>query len=165
MFESVGWSEILILLVAALFILGPERLPEAAAWMGRSVRKVRDFATGARQQLKDEMGPEYEEFRKPIEDLRGLRNFDPKRAVTQHLFDGDTDPAGLNNINGTRPVGGDGAQTASYAGGTYADRTGGAGVGGIGAGGAGAAGAAPAAKPAQEPLKAGEQPPVDPDAT
>ncbi|MCR3722763.1 MULTISPECIES: Sec-independent protein translocase protein TatB [Prauserella salsuginis group] len=158
MFESVGWSEILVLLVAALFILGPERLPEAAAWMGRSVRKVRDFATGARQQLKDEMGPEYEELRRPIEDLRGLRNFDPKRAVTQHLFDGDPDPAGLNNINGTRPVGGDGAQTTPYAGGTHG------GVGGIGAGSAGT-GAAPATSPAQEPLKSGEKPPVDPDAT
>ncbi|MCP2255307.1 sec-independent protein translocase protein TatB [Prauserella aidingensis] len=163
MFESVGWSEILVLLVAALFILGPERLPEAAAWMGRSVRKVRDFATGARQQLKDEMGPEYEELRKPIEDLRGLRNFDPKRAVTQHLFDGDTDPAGLSSLNGTRPIGGDGAHTTPYAGDTRADSTGGAGVGGIGAGGAGAAPSA--AKPAQEPLESGQKPPVDPDAT
>ncbi|GAA1246185.1 Sec-independent protein translocase protein TatB [Prauserella halophila] len=159
MFESIGWSEILVMLVAALFILGPERLPEAAAWMGRSVRKVRDFATGARQQLKDEMGPEYEEFRKPIEDLRGLRDFDPKRAVTQHLFDGDSDPAGLNNLNGSRPIGGDGAQTTPNASDRSGD-TGGAGVGGIGAGGAGTA-----AKPRQDPLTSGEKPPVDPDAT
>lgn len=151
MFESVGWSEVLVLLVAALFILGPERLPEAAAWMGRSVRKVRDFATGARQQLKDEMGPEYDEFRKPIQDLQQLRNVDPKRAVTQHLFDGDSDPAGLNNINGTRPLGGDGAQATPYAGGT--------GMGGVASGGA-----AGGAKP-QEPLQSGERPPVDPDAT
>ncbi|MGH3449181.1 MAG: Sec-independent protein translocase TatB, partial [Haloechinothrix sp.] len=82
-----------------LFILGPERLPEAMAWVGRTVRKVRDFATGARDQLRTEMGSEFDEFRKPIEDLRSLRNFDPKRAVTQHLFDGDPDPLGLKDFD------------------------------------------------------------------
>lgn len=97
MFESVSWGEVLVLVIAALFILGPERLPEAMAWVGRSVRKVRDFATGARDQLREEIGPEYEQFRKPIEDLRELRNFNPRRAVTQHLFDGDEDPLGLND--------------------------------------------------------------------
>ncbi|GLY68316.1 Sec-independent protein translocase protein TatB [Amycolatopsis taiwanensis] len=132
MFSSVGWGEILVLVVAGLFILGPERLPGAAAWLGQSVRKVREFASGARQQLKDEMGPEFDDFRKPLEDLRQLRNFDPKRAITQHLFDGDSDPLGLNGTSGgsTKP---NGYPTA------------------------------PAAKP--EPLKPGEKPPVDPDAT
>lgn len=142
MFESIGWGEILVLLVAALFILGPERLPEAAAWLGRSMRKVRDFASGARQQLRDEMGPEYDEFRKPIEDLRQLRNFDPRRAVTQHLFDGDPDPLGLDNINGTGNGHANGANGTAKPNGH------------------------PAPSPAQaEPLKPGEKPPVDPDAT
>src|SRR5690606_39199767 len=95
MFESVSWGEVLVLIVAALFILGPERLPEAMSWVGRTVRKVREFATGAREQLRQEIGPEYEQFRKPLEDLRELRNFNPRRVVTQHLFDGDDDPFGL----------------------------------------------------------------------
>jgi sec-independent protein translocase protein TatB len=99
-FDSVGWGEILVLIVAGLFILGPERLPEAASWLAKGVRKVREFATGARQQLRDEMGPEFEEFRKPLEDLRTLRNFDPRRAITNHLFDGDPDPLGLNGTSG-----------------------------------------------------------------
>lgn len=135
MFDSIGWGEILVLIVAGLFILGPERLPEAAAWMARSVRKVREFATGAREQLREEMGPEFDQLRKPLEDLRGLRNFDPKRVVTQHLFDGDADPLGLNSITGTNGSNG-----------------------------------SPAIKPQSsvpqpEPLKPGERPPIDPDAT
>ncbi|WP_024877644.1 Sec-independent protein translocase protein TatB [Saccharomonospora piscinae] len=138
MFDSIGWGEILVLIVAGLFILGPERLPEAAAWMGRTVRKVRDFATGARQQLRDEVGTDFEEFRQPIQDLRNLRNFDPRQAVTQHLFDGDPDPLGLNNINGTDSPGGNG-QANGGAGSTTPHHV--------------------------EPLKAGEKPPVDPDAT
>ena len=82
MFESVGWGEILVLIIAGLFILGPERLPEAASWLAKSVRKVRDFATGAKEQLREEMGPEFDQLRKPLEDLRGLRNFDPKRVCS-----------------------------------------------------------------------------------
>jgi sec-independent protein translocase protein TatB len=98
MFDSIGWGEILILLLAGLFILGPERLPAAASWIGKSIRKVREFATGARDQLRSEMGPEFDELRKPLENLRELRNFDPKRMVTQHLF--NDEPA-----NGTKPNG------------------------------------------------------------
>ncbi|MCS7479753.1 Sec-independent protein translocase protein TatB [Umezawaea endophytica] len=97
MFDSIGWVEVLIIVVAGLFILGPERLPEAAGWVGRTIRQVRDYATGAREQLKQEMGPEFEQLRKPLEDLRELRNFDPKKAVTKHLFD---DPAPVEKPNG-----------------------------------------------------------------
>jgi sec-independent protein translocase protein TatB len=135
-FDSVGWGEILVLIVAGLFILGPERLPEAAAWLGKSVRKVREFASGAREQLREEMGPEFDELRKPLEDLRSLRNFDPKRVVTQHLFDGDSDPLGLNGLNG-------GAKPNGYPG----------------------PNGTPQAAGPPEPLKPGEKPPVDPDAT
>lgn len=97
MFESIGWAEILVLGIAGLFILGPERLPSAAAWLGRSVRKVRDFATGARDQLKTELGPDFDELRKPLQDLQQLRNFDPKTIVAKHLFDDEP--------NGTKPNG------------------------------------------------------------
>jgi sec-independent protein translocase protein TatB len=98
-FESIGWAEILVLGIAGLFILGPERLPSAAAWLGRNLRKLREYATGAREQLRSEMGPEFEELRKPLQDLQQLRQFDPKRAVARHLFD-DDGPG-----NGTKPNG------------------------------------------------------------
>ena len=92
MFESVGWGEILVLVVAGLFILGPERLPSAAAWLGSAVRQVREYATGARDQLRRELGPEFDELRKPLEDLRGLRDFNPRTAVRRTLFDDDPAP-------------------------------------------------------------------------
>ncbi|MGH3877140.1 MAG: Sec-independent protein translocase protein TatB [Actinophytocola sp.] len=103
MFDSIGWAEILVIVVAGLFILGPERLPEAAAWLGRSVRKVRDYATGAREQLRTEMGDDFEDLRKPLEDLQQLRNFDPRRAVTKHLFDDVDTPNGHTKANGHTP--------------------------------------------------------------
>jgi sec-independent protein translocase protein TatB len=139
-FDSVGWGEILVIIIAGLFILGPERLPEAASWLAKSVKKVRDFATGAREQLREEMGPEFEQLRKPLEDLRGLRNFDPKRVVTQHLFDGDADPLGLKGItNGNSIPATNGTNGSSYPVGQT--------------------------QSAPEPLKPGERPPIDPDAT
>lgn len=81
--------EILVIAVAGLFILGPDRLPSAAAWVGRNLRRVREYATGARDQLRSELGPEFDELRKPLQDLQQLRGFDPKRAVAKHLFDDD----------------------------------------------------------------------------
>jgi len=89
MFDSIGWGEILVLVVAGLFILGPERLPAAAAWLGRAVRQVREYATGAREQLRAEIGSDFDELRKPLEDLRGIRDLNPRRMVTRHLFDDD----------------------------------------------------------------------------
>jgi sec-independent protein translocase protein TatB len=120
---DISWGDFLVLIVAGLFILGPERLPGAAKWLGQTVRKVREYASGARDQLTTELGPEFEEFRQPLQDLRNLRNFDPRRAVTQHLLDatGGYDPrddlrdiaggvtfgspAGANGSNGVKPNG------------------------------------------------------------
>ncbi|WP_433783061.1 Sec-independent protein translocase protein TatB [Actinomycetospora sp. CA-101289] len=89
MFDNIGWPELLVLLLVGLFVLGPERLPAAAAWVASTVRTIRDYATGARDQLRNELGPEFDELRKPLEDLRSVRDLDPRRAVRQHLF---TDP-------------------------------------------------------------------------
>ncbi|CAL9631961.1 Sec-independent protein translocase protein TatB [Saccharothrix sp. NPDC042600] len=135
MFDSIGWVELLIIIVAGLFILGPERLPSAAAWVGRTIRQVREYATGARDQLKQEMGPEFESLRKPLEDLRELRNFDPKRAITKHLW--DDVPS-----NGTLGGGSGGSKPNGYP----------------------AAGQGPSVAQ-ERPLQHGERPPFDPDAT
>ena len=101
MFESVGWGEILVLIVAGLFILGPERLPAAAAWLARAIRQVRDYASGAREQLRGELGPEFDELRKPLEELRGLRSFNPRTAVRRTLFD---DSPSAQPTNGSTPA-------------------------------------------------------------
>lgn len=85
MFDSVGWGEILVLVVAALFILGPERLPGAAAWLGSTIRQVKGMAAGAAQQVRDEIGPEFDELRKPLDELRTIRRFNPRQATVDLL--------------------------------------------------------------------------------
>ncbi|MFR9751050.1 Sec-independent protein translocase protein TatB [Nocardia sp. 004] len=89
MFSNIGWGEMIILLVAALMILGPERLPGAVRWTMRSLRQVRDYASGATSQLKQELGPEFEDLRKPLADLNQLRGMTPRAMVTKHLLNGD----------------------------------------------------------------------------
>lgn len=89
MFGNIGWGEMMVLVVAALVILGPERLPGAVAWTTRSLRQVRNYASGATAQLKDELGPEFEELRKPLADLQQLRGMTPRSLITKHLLEGD----------------------------------------------------------------------------
>lgn len=110
MFDSVGWPEILVLALVGLFVLGPDRLPEGAAWLGKAVRQVRDYATGAREQIRSEMGPEFDELQKPLNDLRNVRNFNPKTAVTKHLLDGENP---LDDLTGSSGGGSNGNGSAS----------------------------------------------------
>jgi sec-independent protein translocase protein TatB len=56
-FEGIGWGEILMLLGAAIFIFGPDRLPEVARQAGKMLRTARQLASNARSQLADELGP------------------------------------------------------------------------------------------------------------
>jgi sec-independent protein translocase protein TatB len=141
---NISWGEFAVLIVAGLFILGPERLPGAAAWLGKTVRQVREYASGAREQLRSELGPEFDDLRKPLEDLRALRSFDPKRAITQHLLDatGGYDPRDDLRID-------------------LPGRNGGNGANGIKPNGF----PAPTSPVEQRPLSPGERPPFDPDAT
>ncbi len=89
MFSSIGWGEVLILLVAALVILGPERLPGAISATMGALRKARDYATGASKDLQEQMGTDFDSIREPLQQLNELRQLTPKALVTKHLFDGD----------------------------------------------------------------------------
>lgn len=81
LFGVNGWEMILLVLIA-VFVLGPERLPEYAAKLARGIRKLRVMAEGAKDQLKDQLGPEYEDI-----DWRQYdpRQYDPRRIVREAL--------------------------------------------------------------------------------
>jgi len=105
MFSNVGWAEILVLAVVALVVLGPERLPEAARWLASMIRKVRDFASDAQRQLKDDYGADLAEFREPLQQLNDLRGLSPRAIVTKHLLDGD-DSLFTGDFGAAAPAGG-----------------------------------------------------------
>lgn len=83
MLGGLGWPEAAVLLLLALFVFGPDRLPGIAKEAGRTLRKVRVYVKSMGEDLKAELGPE-------VGDL-DLRSLDPKEFVRKHLFE-DEEP-------------------------------------------------------------------------
>lgn len=89
MFANIGWGEMLVLVIAGLVILGPERLPGAIRWTSGALRQARDYVSGATSQLRQDLGPEFDDLREPLQELQKLRGMTPRAAITKHLLDGD----------------------------------------------------------------------------
>lgn len=83
-FVDINSGEFLILIILALVVIGPKRLPEYVAKLRTWIRQARDMADGAKTQLKAEMGPEYQDI-----DWRQYdpRQYDPRKIVREALFD------------------------------------------------------------------------------
>jgi sec-independent protein translocase protein TatB len=71
--------KLLVLAVIALVIFGPNELPRIARQAGSALRDLRKIAEGAKNDLREGLGPEFADFE--IEDLN------PKRFMQKHLFD------------------------------------------------------------------------------
>ncbi|AKT51378.1 twin-arginine translocase TatA/TatE family subunit [Arsenicicoccus sp. oral taxon 190] len=81
---GINGGEFIILILVALVVLGPERLPEYAAKLGQLVRQAKAYAEGAKTSLRDQMGPEFDDI-----DWRQYdpRQYDPRRIVREALLD------------------------------------------------------------------------------
>jgi sec-independent protein translocase protein TatB len=75
---DLSLPKLLVLAVIALVIFGPNELPTIAAQAGRALRDLRQIAEGAKNDLREGLGPEFADFE--IEDLN------PKRLVRKRLF-------------------------------------------------------------------------------
>ena len=87
-FGSLGWPEMLTLLVVALLIFGPDKLPAVAKDAAQMLRTVRNMAKDARSQIKTELGPEFSDF--------DLDSLNPRSFVQKNLFADDDDDPGLD---------------------------------------------------------------------
>ncbi|MCL2581636.1 MAG: sec-independent translocase [Streptosporangiales bacterium] len=83
-------TKLLVLAVIALVVFGPNELPRVAAQAGKALRDLRRIAEGAKSDLREGLGPEFQDF--DFEDLN------PRRFVQKHLLD-EPDP-----VNGTVPA-------------------------------------------------------------
>lgn len=77
-------DKILVILVIAMVVLGPERLPGYAKKLGELTRSVKRMADGAKDRLRDEMGPDFDEV-----DWKQLdpRQYDPRRIIRDALVE------------------------------------------------------------------------------
>jgi sec-independent protein translocase protein TatB len=80
---DIGTPELLVLIVIAVILFGPERLPELARRAARTIRYMRRMAANAQQQLRDELGPDFSDL--------DVRDLNPKTFVQKHLLD-DVEP-------------------------------------------------------------------------
>ncbi|MEV7018980.1 sec-independent translocase [Streptomyces sp. NPDC093991] len=87
MFNDIGPLELVTLIVLAVLIFGPEKLPKVIQDVSRTIRKIRDFSESAKQDIRQELGPEFKDFE--FEDLN------PKRYIRKQL---DNDDLGLKEI-------------------------------------------------------------------
>ena len=107
MFNSIGWGEIIVLGLAALFIFGPERLPSLAKDAAQGLKRVREAVTGVRGQLHDSLGEDFDQLR----DL-DLRQYHPKTFIKNQLL-GDDEPSPVRRGSGPGSAGVGGSTPAS----------------------------------------------------
>jgi sec-independent protein translocase protein TatB len=72
-------TKLLVLAVIALVVFGPHELPKIAQQAGRALRDLRRIAEGAKADLREGLGPEFQDF--DFDDLN------PRRFVQKHLLD------------------------------------------------------------------------------
>lgn len=77
---DIGALEFVVLAIAALFIFGPDRLPDMARQAARGLRQLRSMAANARRELSRELGPEFEDL--------DIRDLNPRTFVRKHVLDG-----------------------------------------------------------------------------
>ncbi len=96
MFDSIGWGEIIVLALAAIFIFGPERLPDLAKDAASGLKKVRRAITGVRSQVNESLGDDLSQLR----DL-DLRKYHPRTFIRSQLLEDDDEPAPVEDTGAT----------------------------------------------------------------
>ncbi|MER7414000.1 MULTISPECIES: sec-independent translocase [Streptomyces] len=81
MFFDIGPLELVTLIVLAVLIFGPDKLPKVIQDVASFIRKVRAFSDNAKEDIRSELGPEFKDFE--FEDLN------PKTFARKHLMNND----------------------------------------------------------------------------
>ncbi|MFD7693110.1 sec-independent translocase [Streptomyces sp. NPDC059374] len=87
MFNDIGPLELVTLIVLAVLVFGPDKLPKVIQDVTRTIRKIREFSESAKQDIRQELGPEFKDFE--FEDLN------PKTFIRKQL---DNEELGLKEI-------------------------------------------------------------------
>jgi sec-independent protein translocase protein TatB len=80
---GVGLPELAVIAFVAVLVFGPDKLPDFARQAGRMLRMLREFAHEARDELREELGPDYADLE--------LRDLDPRTIVRKHIFEAMND--------------------------------------------------------------------------
>lgn len=81
---DIGPEKLLLLIVVGLIVLGPDKLPGLARDAARMLHTLRELATGARAQVKEELGADFADL--------DLHQLNPRVAMSRVLLGTDVDP-------------------------------------------------------------------------
>ena len=81
MFNDIGPLELATIVVIAVLVFGPDKLPKVIQDVTRTIRKIREFSESAKQDVRSELGPEFKDFE--FEDLN------PKTFIRKQLNNED----------------------------------------------------------------------------
>ena len=94
---GVGIPELAVIAFVAVLVFGPDKLPDFARQAGRLVKQMRQFAHDARDELREELGPEYADLK--------LTDLDPRQAIRKHIIEAMNEEINAPSPrNGARPL-------------------------------------------------------------
>lgn len=98
---GINGEELILLLIIAVIVIGPERLPAYAEQLGNLARNLKKMATGATERVKEELGEEAEDL-----DLSQFdpRQYDPRRIVREALAEDVLPPSQAMRVTPGRPM-------------------------------------------------------------
>jgi sec-independent protein translocase protein TatB len=86
---GINGPEFILLLIIGVLVIGPQRLPEYTQKLANLVKELRRMASGAREQIKEEVGIDIDDVDWKKYDPR---QYDPRRIIKEALLDDDTKP-------------------------------------------------------------------------
>lgn len=92
---GIGLPELAVIAMVGVLVFGPDRLPELARQAGQMARKAKQLANSARDELRDELGPEYAELE--------LRDLDPRALVRKHIAEVLAEEDAKEQVDAFRP--------------------------------------------------------------
>ena len=79
---GINGGELIVLIVLALLLLGPDKIPEYLRKLREWIHKARQLAEGAKEQFKEETGTDFDEVDWQKYDPR---QYDPRRVIREAL--------------------------------------------------------------------------------
>lgn len=74
---GIGFPELMVIAFVAILVFGPDKLPDIARQAGQAVRRLRVIANTARDELRNELGPDYADLE--------LADLDPRKLVARQI--------------------------------------------------------------------------------
>ncbi len=101
---NIGMGELLFIVLLALVVVGPERLPKIMREFGRIVRQIRLMVNEFTNQFGDEL-QSFQELQEPIQELQQLANdINPVKQVTKIAVNLDAKADAASATRSSAPI-------------------------------------------------------------